>query len=302
MDKLDITAIILTYNEELHIQRCIANAFKFCKEVIIIDSYSSDNTVKIAKSMGANILQNKWENNQAKQFNWGLDNADIKTKWILRLDADEFLTSELIDELYQRLPSESEDVTGIEFKRRVYFLGKWIKKGTYPVILLRLFKKGIGRSENRLMDEHIIVSEGKVVLYNNDFVDYNLNDFGWWCNKHIGYSIREAAEILNIEYSFEKKTNITLKGHAMKKRKSKENYVKKTLFFRAFLYFMYRYFLQGGFLEGKEGFIWNFFQGWWYRTLVDVRIFEIKRKCHYNKNEINNYLKEKYCISFDQQF
>ena len=96
---LDIAVIILTYNEELHIRRCLDNITCFAKEIYIIDSFSTDKTIEIASEYPTvTILQHKWENNHAKQFNWGLANASITANWILRLDADEFLTPELINE------------------------------------------------------------------------------------------------------------------------------------------------------------------------------------------------------------
>ena len=93
-----ISAIVLTYNEEIHIRRCLENAFRIAEEVFVIDSFSTDRTVEIAKEMGAVVLQNKWVN-YAVQFNWALDNAPIKTEWVIRFDADEYLEDELIREI-----------------------------------------------------------------------------------------------------------------------------------------------------------------------------------------------------------
>ena len=110
--------------------------------------------------MGAQVFQNKWENNYAKQFNWGLENLPIQTKWVLRLDADEYLLPELVEEIKQKLNKLSEEVTGVIFKRRHIFLGKWMKRGTYPVKLLRLFRFQKAVCEQRWMDEHIQLLEG----------------------------------------------------------------------------------------------------------------------------------------------
>ena len=107
---MDVTAIILTYNEEQHIQRCIESAFRVAKDVFVIDCFSTDKTVMIAQKMGAIVLQNKWPG-FAKQINWALDNAPIKTKWVLRLDADEYLEDDLVEEIKAKLPNEPEEVT-----------------------------------------------------------------------------------------------------------------------------------------------------------------------------------------------
>lgn len=295
---LDISVIILTYNEEKHIQRCIENVLPIAKNIFVVDSFSNDNTTQIASSLGARIFQNKWENNYAKQFNWALENLPIDTQWILRLDADEFLTEELIKELMSELSILSEDVTGIIFKRRHVFLNRWIKRGTYPVKLLRLFRFKKGVCEQRWMDEHIVLLEGQSKEFKYDFVDHNLNNLKWWSEKHVGYAIREAIDLLDIHYDLfpHERNNTELNEQAQKKRKLKMRYASKPLFWRSFAYFLYRYIIKLGFLEGKEGFLWHFLQGWWYRTLVDAKIFEIKKNCGADPEKIKNYIKEEYGI------
>lgn len=163
---LDLSVVILTKDEELHIARCLDNVDSIAKEIFIIDSYSTDKTIEIASRYPkVKILQNKWINNYAYQFNWGLDNAPITGKWVLRLDADEYLMPELIEELKHKLPSMSENVSGISFNRRHIFMDKWMKHGIYPVTLLRLFRNGKGRCEQRLMDEHIQISDGDNIVF-----------------------------------------------------------------------------------------------------------------------------------------
>ena len=295
---MDITAIILTYNEELHLRRCLENVNQFAKKVYVIDSFSTDNTLAIAKSMGATVVQHKWPGNQAEQFNWALENIEIDTEWIFRLDADEYLLPELVEELQTKVPTLDENITGITFKRRHIFLGRWIKRGTYPVMILRMFRTGKAVCEQRLMDEHIELLEGENITFEHDFVDENLNNLSWWAQKHVGYAVREAAELLDIEY------NITgndsgerhLSKKTLQKRKLKLKYAKKPLYWRSFAYFCYRFFFKLGFLEGKEGFLWHFLQGWWYRTLVDAKVFEIKKACGNDKEKIIAHLKEHYNI------
>lgn len=294
----DISVIILTFNEELHIKRCIESVNEIAKDIFIVDSFSTDNTTEIADSLGAKVFKNKWENNYAKQFNWALDNLPITTKWVLRLDADEYLTPELQKEIKEGLPHLTEDINGIVFKRRHIFLDKWIKRGTYPVKLLRLFKYKKAICEQRWMDEHIVLLEGTSVEFENDFVDHNLNNLTWWTAKHNGYAIREAIDLLDIELGLieNKNANVKLSPQAAHKRQKKYRYARQPLFVRSFLYFIYRYIFKLGFLEGKEGFLWHFLQGWWYRTLVDAKIFEIKRTCGNDKEKIKSYLKENYNI------
>lgn len=299
---LDLSAIILVYNEELHIRRCLENLSTIAKSVFVIDCYSQDRTVEIASEFpNVTILQNKWVN-YATQFNWALENAPIKTKWVLRLDADEYLTDELKEELETKLPSLSDEYTGIVVPLRRVFLGRTIRRGgTGHIKMLRIFQYGKAKSEVRMMDEHIELLEGKAIEFEGEFADDNLNDISWWTQKHIGYAIREAVDLLDIEYgltgSADADEHINISEEALAKRRRKHKYAKQPLFWRSFIYFCYRYFFKLGFLEGKEGFMWHFFQGWWYRTLVDAKVWEIKKACGSDVNKIKDYLKTKYNIS-----
>lgn len=298
---LDISVIILTYNEELHIRRCLDNVSPLAKDVFIVDCFSNDRTLDIAGEYGnVHVLQNEWENNYAKQFNWGLEHAPITMQWVLRLDADEYLLPELIEELQTKLPLLDESVTGVIFNRRHIFMGQWMKRGIYPVKLLRLFRYGKGMCEQRLMDEHIQLTEGHAVEFEHDFCDHNLNNLSWFCHKHVNYAIREAVDLLDMELNLTGAAATDevkdISRQALAKRMKKHKYAKQPLFWRSFAYFCYRYFLKGACLDGKVGFIWTFLQGWWYRTLVDAKIFEIKRQCGNDKEKIIRLLRNDYGI------
>lgn len=301
---LDLTVIILTYNEELHIRRCLENIMPIANQVFIIDSFSTDRTLDIAREFpNVHILQNKWENNYAKQFNWGLTHADIRTQWVLRLDADEYLLPELIEELQEKLPSLPNEVSGGIFNLRQIFMGQWMKRGVYPVKLLRVFRYGGGWCEQRLMDEHIQLSEGRAVEFEHDFCNHNLNDLSWFCHKHVNYAIREAVDLLDMEFDLTgaaaADAHKEISPQALAKRMKKHQYARLPLFWRSFAYFCYRYFWKRAFLDGATGFVWTFLQGWWYRTLVDAKIFEIKLLCGNNKEKILQHLKNHYHIQFD---
>jgi glycosyltransferase involved in cell wall biosynthesis len=279
--KLPLSVIILTYNEEIHLERLLKNIADWADEILIVDSYSTDRTVEIVKSFGANVYQNKWIN-YATQFNWALQNLDIKNEWVVRLDADEYLTEELKKEISERLPAAPPETTGFYIKRRVYFMGRWIKYGGYyPIWLLRIWRKGKAKIEERFMDEHVVLSEGRAEKLNNDFIDNNMKDLTWWIDKHNGYAIREAMDMVAIERGLIKGDNINasiLGTQEQKKRWIKQNlYSRMPLFIRPFLYFFYRYFIRLGFLDGKEGLIFHFLQGFWYRFLVDAKLYEMKK-------------------------
>ena len=297
---LDISVIILTLNEELHIRRCIENVRSIAKQIFVVDCFSTDRTLEIAKQYNnVIILQNKWVT-YATQFNWALEHAPIQTEWVLRLDADEYLTPELKLELEEKIPSLSNKYTGIVLPLRRVFLGKTIRRGMPQIKLLRLFRYGKAVSEIRLMDEHIQLIDGKTIEFKYEFADDNLNNLSWWSQKHIGYAIREAVDLLDIEFNLtgvaEADAHKQISAQALQKRMKKHQYAKQPLFWRSFAYFCYRYFFKLGFTEGKEGFLWHFLQGWWYRTLVDAKIFEIKRACGNDVEKMKNYLNDNYQI------
>lgn len=299
---LDLTVIILTYNEELHIRRCLENVCPFAKDVFIIDCFSTDKTIDIAEEYkNVQVLKHAWPNTKyAGQFNWALENAPIKTKWVMRLDADEYLMTGLVDELKCKLPDVPDYISGIIFKRRHIFMGKWMKGGIYPVKLLRVFRYGKGICEQRLMDEHIQILEGDTIEFDNDFCDENLHDVSWFCHKHVDYACREAVDMLDIVYNLtgvaEDDADKAISEQAVKKRMKKHSYAKKPLFWRSFAYFIYRYFVRGGWKDGKEGFLFAFIQGWWYRTLVDAKILEVRKACGDDKEKIMRYIKENWGI------
>lgn len=277
----DISAIILTYNEDKHIERCIRSLLPIVKQVFIVDSYSSDNTVAVAEKLGAKVFQNPFVN-QAAQFQWGIDHCPIETEWVMRMDADEYLEQPLIDEIIRRFPHLSDDVSGIALKRKHHFLGRWIKHGDrYPLVLLRIWRTGQAHIEQRWMDEHIVLDSGKSVVFEGDFVDDNLNTVEWFIEKHNRYASREMLDILNKKHHLfvsDETINESEGGQAKLKRFVKEQlYNRLPIFVRPTLYFLYRYFLRLGFLDGKEGFAYHFMQGFWYRCLVDLKVLEAER-------------------------
>jgi len=281
----DITVIILTYNEEMHIKRCIQSVRGIASKVFVVDSFSDDHTIDIAESEGAIVYQHKFVN-QAKQFQWALDTIPIESGWIMRLDADEYPVPELVDEIKLRLSTIDNDISGINLKRRHIFMGRWIKHGTrYPLVLLRIWRTGQAYVEQRWMDEHILLKSGRAINFENDFCDHNLHDVSWWSEKHIKYAAREAIEVLKRKYIHivHKESTTTGAGdrfsQARFKRIIKERiYNFLPMFTGPILYFLYRYFLRLGFLDGKEGAIYHFLQGFWYRFLVEVKVFEVESR------------------------
>ena len=164
-----ITAIILTLNEEKNIEECIKSIQPIVKRIVVVDSFSSDRTVEIAKELGAEVIQNSWVN-YSTQFLFGIEKANIQTKWVFRIDADERLTEESAKELKFLTEKHFEDnVNGIVVRFEVNFMGKPLRHGgIYPIKVLRVFKSGMAIIENRNMDEHMVLTEGKAVEMKND--------------------------------------------------------------------------------------------------------------------------------------
>ena len=299
---MSLSVIVLTYNEELHIERCVKSLQSFATEIFIVDSFSTDKTVQIAENLGAKVYQNKWLNNHSVQFNWGLANCPIKTEWVMRVDADEYVMPDLANEIRCKLDNMKDDVAGIYLKRRVYFMGKWIKHGgCYPIELLRIWRHGKGFCEDRWMDEHIKLIEGKSIKLEHDFVDHNLKSLSAWVDKHNYYATRESADLLNMIYGFKKDDDVEpifSGSQAQRKRWLKIKYSKMPLFIRPFLYFQYRYFIRLGFLDGKQGLVWCFLQGFWYRFLVDSKLYEIYLKTGKDQKKILSCLQNEYDITF----
>ena len=298
MDKLDLTVIILTYNEEIHIRRCLENVSPIAKDIVVIDCISTDRTQEICHEFdNVRVIEHTWPGNQATQFNWALDNVDIKTSWIFRLDADEYLTPELIEEMQEKLPKMNPNVCAVVLPLGRAFQGRVLKHGIVKGIkMIRLFRSGKVRYEQRLMDEHLQVLQGETAEFQGKFVDDSLIGIRAFVAKHNSYSDREAALLLDAEFGLTELPQSEDSNYAEEvaaKRKQKEKYAKMPLFWRSIGYFCYRYFVKLGFLDGKEGFQWDFFQGLWYRMLVDAKIYEARKFAKGDKEKVKVFVREK---------
>jgi glycosyltransferase involved in cell wall biosynthesis len=284
---MSLTAVILTLNESRHLPRCLASLEGVVDRVLVVDSFSGDETACIAESHGAQFVQHAFINH-ASQFNWSLTQLDDDTHWVLRIDADEYLTPELAAEIRERLSSLDAEVNGVFCIRRIIFQGRLIRfGGLFYIRVLRLFRYGRGRCENRWMDEHIKVG-GSTTNFRGAMIDDNLNSLTWWSDKHNRYASREAIEMLNLKYGFlpiDSAASLVNGSQASFKRLIKERvYARLPAGFRAFTYFFYRYVIRLGFLDGRTGAAFHVLQGFWYRYLVDAKVGEVER-----------YMREHHC-------
>lgn len=297
---MNILAIILTYNEELHIERCIKSIKKLTTNILVIDSFSNDKTQDICLENNCKFLQRNFKSH-SDQFNWALENIEENYEWILRIDADEIMTNELTENIILKTKSCKPSLNGIYFNRIIKFNGKKIRwGGASPSWSLRFFRFKKGYCESRLMDEHIIV-DGDTTRINGNLIDENLNSLSWWIQKHERYSSLEAIELLNTEYNFLEhyKYSKFLRIKSSQSWLKEKVYLKLHVSIRALLYFVYRYFFRFGFLDGTQGFSFHFLQGFWYRFIVDLKFIELKKeiiKNNSSKNDIKKIINKKFNI------
>jgi len=275
MDKarLPISVIILTYNEESLIEDCLKSVHGWAKGIFVVDSFSTDRTLEIARKYTDKIYQHQFLN-YSQQRNWSQDNLPISTEWVFHLDAGERATEELYEELKGIFSSGVIDVNGFLVARKTLFMGKWIKHGAhYPVYQLKIFKKDKGFCEDRLYDQHFIV-RGKIAKLKGDIIDIAGTDTHSLLEKQKRWAMSEAIEAAGISKTGQVAPNKN--GSPIEHRRwLRRGYYKMPLFIRPFIYFFYRYFLRFGFLDGFKGAVFHLIQGFWYRMLVDINIYKI---------------------------
>ncbi len=277
--KLNLTALILTLNEEMNIQGCIESVKSIVQEIVVVDSLSKDRTVAIAQSLGARVIQNRFIG-FSEQRNFALKQTGISTEWVLVLDADEKISPELALEIRSVL-NHNLSKNGFRVKRRFIWNGKWIKRGYYPVWLLRLARVNHVYCEDRKLNEHLLVDE-EIGDLNCDLIHEDNNGINHWHIKHLNYAEIAAREFLKRK---EKLSLVDFKAN--KKRWLKYNlWDRLPLFVRPWLYFVFCYFIRGGFLEGWQGLSYHFLHGLWFQLLISHKIYELQTDL---KTQLNSH-------------
>lgn len=273
---IDATAIIMTKNEEKNIADCLQSMKNFAKRCVVIDCGSTDNTVALAKENGADVYFHEFEY-YAKQFNWGIDNCDITTEWIIRLDADERFPEKLCEEIEDIIAkNKDEDMNGITIEADFFFLGRCMKYGLRNKRKMMLFKKEFGRIEDRRRDAHSVISQGVSVSAKNRFLHYDFKDLDNYIRRYNWYATREMQDY--IDFKNGASTEIKTDKAIIKQRKKKFGfYYKMPKYIRAWAWFIYNYIFRFGFLDGKEGLVFYFLECYWYRFLVDSKIYEYEK-------------------------
>jgi len=276
-----VAVIILTFNEEPNLSQALASIKGWAEEIFVLDSFSTDSTVEIAVRGGCRVVQNAFVD-YAKQRNFAISNLPIRSNWILFLDADEWLSDELKSEISRLLLTQPE-ANGFLMKRRLIWMGKWMKRGYYPTWILRLFRRGKGSCEERAVNEHLVV-EGKIGYLQHDFIHEDQKGIDDWIFKHNRYATGEAREILNQEGRLQQgEIEIRFWGTQAERKRWLRYRVWNRMppLVRPFFYFFYRYLLTGAFLGGRPAFVFHFLHGLWYPMLIDAKYLEMK----YNLNK-----------------
>ncbi len=276
-----VAVIILARDEEMHIARAIRSVQPFATTIHVVDSGSTDRTVGIARELGAQVLFHPWRSH-ADQFQWAVDQIGAGADWILRLDADEVIGPDLAARIAAELAGLGLGVSGVTFDRRHIFLDRWIRHGgRYPMRLLRLFRPNRAAVEQRWMDEHIAVRDGEIVHFPGYFADHNLKGLASFVDKHNRYATLEAVEIIKARRGLGESDppgQLRLPRQAALKRRLRRGLYDHLPFpAGAAAYFLYRYCVRLGFLDGIEGLIYHALQGGWYRFLVGARTLELER-------------------------
>lgn len=263
--------IILTFNSEDTLSATLNSARQISDEIFIVDSFSTDGTVEIARGLQASVVQHSFENYGA-QRNWAIDNLPITRAWQLHLDSDEKLDTQLIQAICA-LPEQPEH-SGYFLPRYLRFLGRELRHGGMsPTWHLRLFRTGSGRCEDRKYDQHFLLKTGTSGRLPGTMIDDIRMPLSEWTARHNRWSDGEVAELNAAETSG--RVVPDLRGNpAEQKRFLRKQYDRMPLFVRPFALFIYRYFFRLGFLDGTEGMIFWVLQTFWFRFLVDAKIWE----------------------------
>lgn len=269
---MNIAVIILTFNEELNLSKALESVKGWSQEVYIVDSFSTDRTVEIAlskQSDGVSVVQHAFED-YSSQWNWALENLPIKSEWTLKLDADERLTDEFKAETLNVIKTVSQEVEGISFRRRFFFMGKFFRWGGFSDNYdLRMWKTGCAKFESRPINEHVLVNGLSITI--KSFVDHhNFKSVSDWLDKHNRYSSLEAQNIIRGNMTGDIKPRLF--GSSVEQRMwFKVVYFK--LPFNNIIYLVYKLFIKMGFLDGYQGIVYSFLYTY-YLFLIQLKVKE----------------------------
>jgi glycosyltransferase involved in cell wall biosynthesis len=272
---LPVSVIIPARNECRNLARCL-ESLRGVGEVYVVDSFSSDGTAEIASSYRAKVVQFHYSGGWPKKRQWAMDTLPLKYDWVLLIDADEVLTPELAKEI--RLSIQNSEIDGYYISLRMHFLGRVLRHGDAGFYKLSLFRRGKGNFECRFSDqdgsmcdmevhEHVVV-KGRTAKLNNALLHCNVESLSRYIHKHDEYSNWEAA--LSVRGDQGGLPPSLTGSQAQRRRWLRKNFF--CLPGSPVLFFLYKYLLRLGFLDGIPGLIYCGFQG--------IQFFHIKAKIY----------------------
>lgn len=281
LQKLPLSIIVLTFNEEQNIGPCLESIVPWAQEVFVVDSGSTDRTLEIVREYGAKVLAHPFQN-YSHQRNWAQENVPLSHEWVFHIDADERVSPELVlrlRELFAETSQATQNYAGFMIRRKIIFFGKpIIHGGLYPTYHCRIFQKQSGRCEDREYDQHFLV-DGRTSLIEADLLELTATSLFSWTARHNKWAQMEARELKGLGRDASVAVHGKLHGSPIERRRWLRSslYARTPMFFRAFLYFITRYLFRGGFLDGTPGLIYHVLQGFWFRFYVDACCYELQR-------------------------
>jgi glycosyltransferase involved in cell wall biosynthesis len=273
-ERVAVSAMIFTLDEAVHLPSCLA-ALAWCDDVIVIDSYSTDQTEAICRSAGARFFQNRFTG-FGDQRNWALDHANPMHEWVLILDADERVTPALVAELKSRIPSTSTDIGAYRIRRRFHMWGRWLKYSSlYPTWVVRLIHRDRVRYINRGHAETQEV-QGRIVDLDNDLIDENLKGIEDWYERQNRYSSKDAEYEIARDNAGVRWRGIFSSDGLIRRATLKQ--IAARMPFRPLLYFVYSYFLRLGFLDGRDGLQFCLMKATYQRMVVTKKYDILRRR------------------------
>ena len=259
-----VSAMIFTLDEEIHLPSCLAS-LAWTDDVIVVDSFSKDRTAQIGREQGARVFEHAFEG-FGKQRMWALENTQPKYEWVLILDADERVTPELAAEMAERIPKSPETVGAYRLKRRFHMWGRWLRYSSlYPTWVVRLVRQGRVRYVNRGHAETQEVA-GDTMELAHDLIDENLKGIDEWFERQNRYSTKEAEFELRQE-AVPFSLSAVVSGDPLARRAAAKR-IAAGVPLRPLVYFLYSYFVRGGFLEGRDGLVFCMMKSEYQRMVV----------------------------------
>jgi glycosyltransferase involved in cell wall biosynthesis len=273
-----ISAIIVAHNEEENIEHCLESLRGSC-DVFVVDSASTDRTIEICKKFGAEVFDHSYTNH-ANQWEWALRNLPIRTQWILALDADFIVTAELLNRICHEIDKVPNDVDGIYIRHLYKFGWGMIRFGGIKKNWLRIIRHGCAWPDRGDLVDFRFVVNRRVLIWPEKIIEYNRkdDDISVWLAKQDKFALRLAVEEELRRRSLHAWDGTPRLLGTTDERFAwlRDRWLHLPLFVRPVLYFVYRYVIACGMLDGRAGFLYHVLQGFWLRLLVDWKTIQLR--------------------------